>query len=97
MGDRGRTVPVAIGGRVVLSLPENATTGMRWSLPETDAVELVADESRAGGPGIGAEGERILTLRVKRPGKLRIRLLRRQAWESEASADAEFEIDLEAG
>jgi inhibitor of cysteine peptidase len=96
MRDRDRTVPVGIGERVVLSLPENPTTGVRWSVPASDALELVADENRPSGEGIGAGGMRVLTFRPKRPGRIRVRLLRQQAWESEETADATFEIELDA-
>ncbi len=95
MLDRDRKVPVHVGDRVVLSLPENPTTGMRWALPKTDAIEVLADDNRAGGPGIGAAGLRILTLRPIRPGRITLRLLRYQAWESEATADERFVIEFD--
>lgn len=95
MADSGRKVAVRVGDRVVLQLPENPTTGVRWLLDDNDAVEIVDDSNVAGGPGIGADGLRQLTLRPRRPGPVSLKLLRRQAWESEATADARFQLELE--
>ena len=94
--DDGRTVPVKIGDRVVVTLPENATTGVRWVVPKTDDFKVLADDNRVGGGGIGAAGVRVLTFSPTRPGKLSLRMLRRQEWESEATADASFEVKLDA-
>lgn len=95
MSDRGRTVPVAVSDRVVLSLPENPTTGVRWIIPESDAVDLLADDNLPGGAGIGAAGLRVLTLRLKRPGKILLRLLRHRAWERADTADESFEVEFD--
>ena len=95
LSDRGRTVPVRLGDLVTLSLPENATTGVRWSLPESDAIEIVADENVAREGAIGAEGLRVLTFRPARSGPMTLELIRRQAWESEQTADATFAVELD--
>jgi inhibitor of cysteine peptidase len=95
MADRGRTVPIRVGDRVVLSLPENPTTGLRWTLPKNDSMEVLTDKNVTGGQGIGAAGLRILTLQPTRAGSIPLRLLRHQAWESEESADEEFEVNLD--
>ena len=95
MDDRGRTVPVALGDEVVLTLPENPTTGVRWAPPEDDALGVIRDDNLPGEGGIGAAGLRRLVLRPARPGRLALRLLRRQAWESEDTADLAYEVTLD--
>ncbi|GAB4373144.1 MAG: hypothetical protein Kow00114_34970 [Kiloniellaceae bacterium] len=94
--DDGRTVPVHVGDRVVLTLPENATTGVRWTLPESDAVELLGDDNVAAGAGIGAGGMRVLTLRPTRRGTIALQLRRCQAWDPETTEDARFAVKLDA-
>lgn len=58
--DAGRTIPVTPGQRVVLRLPENPTTGYRWSVPA--GIDVVADTYESGGTQAGAGGQRVLTL-----------------------------------
>lgn len=95
ISDRGHKVSVAVGEKVVLSLPENPTTGMRWIMPESDVVDLIADENIQGEPGIGATGLRVLTLQPKRPAKVLLKLLRYRPWESVDAANESFEVELE--
>jgi inhibitor of cysteine peptidase len=58
--DAGRTVSVTPGQHLVLRLPENPTTGYRWSVPA--GVSVVSDTYEAGGTQAGAGGQRVLTL-----------------------------------
>lgn len=76
--DAGRSVPVSPGEPVIVRLAENPTTGYRWSVPM--GLEVAADiYERGGGGGVGAGGQRVLTLvapvqatraefRLQRPG-----------------------------
>ena len=73
---------VTVGDTVVLTLPENPTTGYRWSADpsadhrlslRTDSLEL-SEQDRFGTPGIrkfvlgaGSEGRQILRLVLRRP------------------------------
>lgn len=73
---------VTVGDTVVLTLPENPTTGYRWSADpsadhrlslRTDSLEL-SEQDRLGTPGIrkfvlgaGSEGRQILRLVLRRP------------------------------
>lgn len=74
--DDGRAVMVAAGQHVVVRLPENPTTGYRWTSPA--GVEVVADEYRSpGSTAVGAAGERVFTLgAVSTTGELRFELKR---------------------
>ena len=68
MSDRGRKVPVRVGDRVVLTLPENATTGVRWQMPESDALEIVADDVVVTGRVVG----RVRGLKVRLNSSARV-------------------------
>jgi inhibitor of cysteine peptidase len=76
LADDGRTVTVAAGQQVVVRLPENSTTGYRWTAP-AEAV-VVADEYRSpGSAASGAAGERVFTLgAATKTGEMRFELKR---------------------
>jgi len=99
-GDAGREVRVAAGGSIVLELPENPTTGVRWNLAAVPAaLVLVRDDYRASpaDTGIGAGTTRILEFRGDTPGRYALHLRRQQEWEGDASTDAEFDFTLVVG
>lgn len=89
--DGGRKVPVPADHVIELRLPENPTTGVRWSLP--DGVEVIEDSYEDTSDAPGAAAMRVLRLKVKKPGRLHME--RRQAWEQGSAPDATFEVELE--
>ena len=82
----GEEVEAAPGDRIVIQIPENATTGYRWVVGDLpDALELAEDEFLPpGSQRLGAGGERRVTLVARRPGQARVRLRLEQPWEGEA-------------
>ena len=62
--DADKTIDVAAGDTVEIQLPENATTGYRWTLETIDksVCKVIADERHGpdkvipGAPGVAAEG-----------------------------------------
>ena len=76
-------------------LESNAATPHDLSIDVAQHVRfwLKADIPRAG-DSVGAAGLRVLTLRPTRPGPLSLRLLRRQEWESEETADERFVVEF---
>ena len=94
--DRGREVPVSAGDVIELRLPENPTTGMRWSFDDHAGVEILEDSNDlAKEPEPGAASERVFRLRVL-GGDAHIQLHRGQAWEPGTPPDASFELNLRA-
>jgi inhibitor of cysteine peptidase len=92
--DGGREVPVRVGDRVLLQLPENPTTGYRWQGSFPDGLRVEADRNLQGEPVPGAAGLRVFTVKVDRPGDYPLSLARFQAWEGAASADERFTVTL---
>ena len=92
--DAGGTRRVRVGEKITVVLAENPTTGYRWA-PEVDAAVLpvTADEYEGGTQPVGAAGTRRLTFVPGHPGKAKLRLVKRRAWEDKSVA--EFEVDLE--
>lgn len=87
-GDKGGSPSLIKGQRLVLQLPENATTGYRWAVVSSGALELVSNTYEIGTGGAGAGGMRRLEWRAVAPGTSELLLLHRREWE-----DAGQEID----
>lgn len=92
----GGAVSLARGQALIVCLVENPTTGYRWSIEAGDGLRLDADSFTPGGPGIGAAGQRRLTLLAAAPGTHRLALLHRREWEAPAQALARFELSVMA-
>lgn len=92
----GTRVELQCGAEFTLALPENPTTGYRWTVAECGAVlALAASSFDAPPPGpAGAGGLRRLRLTAVQPGRTRLRLLLKQPWLDDASADRSFKIDV---
>ena len=93
----GLTIPVAAGDEVIVRLPENPTTGVRWDFGRAEGpIERLYDtyEQPTGG-GIGAATVRVFTLHALRPGRAELNLRRWQEWEGESSVDATFSVILD--
>ncbi|SFA96622.1 Predicted secreted protein [Poseidonocella pacifica] len=92
--DGGRKVVVRPGSEILLRLPENPTTGYRWSAPTDAGIELLSDgyAKEMGAPGAGTE--RIFRLRVNEMPPKDLNLIRKQEWEPESTPDASFVLRL---
>jgi inhibitor of cysteine peptidase len=88
----GQEVRVTANDSVVLRLPENPTTGVRWAFDRLEGpLQVVSDryEQPAGG-GIGASAIRVLTLQPRGRGRAELSVKRWQEWEGPSSIDAAF-------
>jgi predicted secreted protein len=83
----GEEVEASSGDRVVVRIPENATTGYRWVVDDVPGtLELEADElipPETGRPGAG--GERCLTFAARGGGRARIELRLVRPWDGDAA------------
>ena len=95
--DSGRTKRVNPGDTIEITLPENPTTGYRWSLDECDAatLDVLRNEFEpAQGGAIGAGGRRIIQLRARGAGSTVVRAAESRPWERTEPVRT-FEIRLE--
>ncbi len=79
-------------------LPENATTGFRWSLDRTvEPVLQLTNESvvPARGAGVGAGGARRFRFGADQIGDAELRLELSRAWEGKGSATKRFGVRVE--
>lgn len=82
----GASHELLVGDEVVIRLPENPTTGFRWSFALSSEGTLVSrgdtfvPASAALTPG--AAGERVLRFVATRPGSASIKLTHGRTWEA---------------
>ncbi len=95
-GDNGRTLDLRTGESIKIVLPENATTGYRWSIDHYDKelFEEVAQEPRYTSPAIGSGGEITFIFKAKKTGRGEIVLKHGRRWAGEASVTKHFRIHL---
>ncbi|MCC6945328.1 MAG: protease inhibitor I42 family protein [Thermomicrobiales bacterium] len=96
--DSGTTHEMKTGDLVSITLPENPTTGFRWSIVETDETVLRPedDDFTPVGTAIGSGGERTILLRAAAPGSVEISLEEARAWEPESPLNR-FSVQLVVG
>jgi inhibitor of cysteine peptidase len=94
----GTTHEINAGDLVSITLPENPTTGFRWSIVETDETVLRTedDDFAPAGTAIGSGGERTILLRAAAPGSVEISLEEARAWEPESPLN-HFSVHLVVG
>jgi predicted secreted protein len=90
--DAGRTVEVAAGDRLVLSLPETAGTGYTWEVEELPpGAEVVEERYEQIGPGVGGSSRHVFVLSAPgETGSVRLRHLR--PWRGEQSVTDRYEV-----
>ncbi|MFD7105885.1 protease inhibitor I42 family protein [Streptomyces celluloflavus] len=94
--DDGTTHTVRLGEEIVLSLPENPTTGYRWQLVSagTPTLRTNGDHYEPGGTGTGAGGTRTLRFIAAEPGDATLRLVNRRSWEADGEEAGSFALTL---
>jgi inhibitor of cysteine peptidase len=95
--DNGRTIEAQPGARIVVTLPENPTTGYSWAMDgEGEALPLVSSEYAATpAAGVGGGGKRTLVFEAKTPGTASLRLKRWREWEGEASVRERYAVTVQ--
>ena len=96
--DNDRTVDLRVGETFRVRLPENATTGYRWTIDRLDdeVVEAVGSESDYAAGSIGSGGAITFTFRAKKPGTGDIALKHWRHFEGDASVTNRFRLRLNA-
>jgi inhibitor of cysteine peptidase len=92
----GANISASQSDRIVVRVPENATTGYQWSITEIgEALEVESNEFSVQGQILpGAAGERIVIVRARRPGKARLSLDLQRQWDQKPIDHFEVEVTL---
>jgi inhibitor of cysteine peptidase len=96
----GRTVTMAVGQRIRITLPENRTTGYRWQVGGdcSGILGVEDDEAKAGSGQPGAGGERVWVFAAKAEGKCELRFESARAWEETATGRmVSFPVTVKGG
>jgi inhibitor of cysteine peptidase len=90
---------VSPGESVVIRLPENPTTGYRWSVEEIDPAVVEVGESEFEPSQelrqAGAGGTRSFHLRARQSGTSPVTLVLRRPWESSGESLRRFQVNIE--
>jgi inhibitor of cysteine peptidase len=95
--ESGGRVAVAADDRVVIRLPENATTGYQWTIDDMpSSLEVERNEMiPPGSAAPGAAGERLIVLRATGAGTSQVRLGLRRTWDPAQPPLQTFETEIE--
>ena len=100
-GDNGKTVKVAVGGTVTLTLESNPTTGFSWTKTDKvdkDILKLERNDYKqnpnpAGMVGVG--GTTVIVYRALKKGKAKIDLTYMQPWEPDSKFNTDYTVTVE--
>ena len=84
-GHNGGAVTAKVGDTLIIQLPENPTTGFRWSAAVADpgSLALTGDAFEPGGQlGVGGGGLRRWRFEAKRPSRSGLEFRLARTWES---------------
>ena len=90
--DAGRTIELAAGDHLVLSLPETAGTGYTWQVEELPpGAEVLEERFEGAGGGVGGSAQHVFVVSPPdAPGQVRLRLLR--PWAGERTIVDRYEV-----
>lgn len=95
--DNEKTIEMRTGDSLTIQLPENPTTGYRWSLDQHDPSTLaqVSEPSfAASGTAVGSGGGKTFKFAAKAAGDSQVRLNLRRSWESEKPGQKSFHVKI---
>lgn len=94
--DDGKTVSVAAGDEVVVTLDENPTTGYVWAIDKIDDQVLALNSSdyTSDAPVPGSGGTRTLTFTTKQAGTSPLDLKDWRSWEGDKSIIGRFSVTI---
>ena len=100
-GDNGKTVRVAVGGTVTLTLEANPTTGFSWTgvdkadknILKLERNDYKEKEHPAGMVGVG--GRDTIVYRALKKGKAKIDLTYMQPWEPDSEFNTKYTVTVE--
>jgi inhibitor of cysteine peptidase len=92
----GQVVSIKVGDTVELRLPENSSTGYRWTVDAIDDARVIVDDTGFhGGAAPGSSGDAYWRLRATGSGAAAIALKRWRPFEGDRSIVERFAITLQ--
>ena len=91
--DHGREISIQVGDRILLRLPENPTTGFRWTADIPEFLSLIRDTNEPG-DAPGAAGYRVLEFVASALGRTDLSLACSQAWEPTVPPTERFSVTV---
>lgn len=91
------TVEVAVGTTITLSLPENPTTGFRWTLNVTPGLQVTKDDytpSDTTGNLVGSGGTRSWDITAEKSGRQEITAIYNRSWEPLTGSEETFTMTV---
>jgi inhibitor of cysteine peptidase len=96
--DKGKSITVHPGDEIVITLPENPTTGYRWAIDQTNE-SILAPQAPTFTPtpraSIGAGGARTFLFRAKQSGTVHLQLKLFRAWLGDSSIIDRFNATIQ--
>jgi inhibitor of cysteine peptidase len=94
--DDGRSIELPVGATLELRLPENPSTGYRWTVDQVDSTVLRVNEPRfvADGGAVGRGGARVFSFSATKPGHSPLSLKLWREWEGDSSVTSRFGVTL---
>jgi inhibitor of cysteine peptidase len=95
--DNGTTIETRPGTRILVRLPENPTTGYRWTPEQGDErviAPLSSEYATRPDAAVGGGGSAVLAFEARAPGEGTIRLKRWRDWEGEGSVRERYEVKV---
>jgi inhibitor of cysteine peptidase len=92
--DNDRTVDIRLGETVQVRLPENATTGYRWSIDREDEefIEVLGSEPHYPAGAVGSGGEVTFVFRGRKIGTGEVGLKYWRSWQGDSSIASRFRV-----
>lgn len=90
--DSGRNVSVHAGEIVTVRLPENPTTGFKWTVESAGSLQQTGNRYEPGGGSgaPGAAGIRVMEFHAASEGESELRMKHWCEWEGEGSVTNRF-------
>jgi inhibitor of cysteine peptidase len=93
----GQTITMAVGDTIMVRLPENASTGFRWTLLSSGepACAIIDEQREPPAPATpGAGGRHAWQLQARAAGECDFKLAYRRPWEEGSAPARQFDIHI---
>jgi inhibitor of cysteine peptidase len=96
--DKGKSITVHPGDEIVITLPENPSTGYSWATDKIDESMLTSQTSTTSstpGAAIGTGGARTFSFRARQSGTVHLQLKLFRAWQGDSSIIDRFDATIQ--